>query len=309
MYIYHRLYFIERDTIKLLIKQSQRERKMLRKYNPVLAFILLMLVTSLVLGCSSQSTSQPSLAPAPVTETPTLDPFQTNLLEFDAWKEKMVGKINSDYYVIDLRSPAEIKLEKAIDGSINIDAKETLANSNVNIIREILGAIPEDALILLHCKSGGRVKANLAKFIEAGYTNVYGLNSWTAFDAKGYIGAAKINANTEHIKPDAWVAKMRGEIGKDYYIIDTRDQVDHETGYLKGAINLGVAETFTVNHSATMAVVGKAIPNKDSIILVHCNAGTKARVAQAHLKAEGYTNVFVLDNRMIIDKDGNYTFE
>ncbi len=281
----------------------------MRKFNLVLVFILLILITNLTIGCNSQSTTQPSLSTTPITETPTQDPYKTNLLEFDAWKAKMVGKVNSDYYVVDLRSPAEVKLEKAIEGSINIDANETLANGNLSIIEEKLSTVPEDALILLHCKSGGRVKAHLAKFIEAGYTNVYGLNGWTAFDAKGYIGAAKINANTEHIKPDAWIAKMSGEIGKDYYIIDTRGKTDHEKGYIKGSINLDAAETFTVDHSATKAVVEQAIPNKDSIILVHCNAGTKARVTQAHLKAEGYTNVFVLDNRMIIDKDGNYTFE
>ncbi|AGA68490.1 Rhodanese-related sulfurtransferase [Desulfitobacterium dichloroeliminans LMG P-21439] len=285
---------------------------MLRKYN-LLVLILLLVVTSLAIGCSSQPASQPSLAPssapAPVSGAPTQDILQTNLLEFDAWEAKMAGEINLDYYVIDLRSPAESQLEKSIEGSINIDANETLAKGNVSIINEKLSTVPEDAIILLHCKSGGRVKANLAKFVEAGYSNVYGLNGWTAFDAKGYIGAAKINANTEHIKPDAWVAKMSGEIGKDYFIIDTRNKIDHETGYIKGAINLGAAETFTVDHSATMVIVEQTIPNKDSVILVHCNAGTKARVTQAHLKAEGYKNVFVLDNRMVIDKGGNYTFE
>ncbi|ACL19282.1 Rhodanese domain protein [Desulfitobacterium hafniense DCB-2] len=279
----------------------------------VLYLVYLILVTSLLAGCNSESTTQPSLSPAPsqstISNTPTQDLFQTNLLEFDAWKAKMSGEINKDYYVIDLRTPAEIKLEKAIEGSINIDANETLAKGDMTIINEKLTAIPKDALILLHCKSGGRVKAHLAKFVEAGYTNVYGLNGWTAFDSKGYIGAAKINANTEHLKPNAWQAKMIGEIGKDYYIIDTRNKVDHETGNIKGAMNLGAAETFTVDHVATMAIVEQAIPNKDSVILVHCNAGTKARVTQAHLKAEGYMNVFVLDNRMIIDKAGNYTFE
>jgi hypothetical protein len=39
----------------------------------------------------------------------------------------MTGTINKDYYVVDLRTPDEIKLEKALEGSINIDANETLA--------------------------------------------------------------------------------------------------------------------------------------------------------------------------------------
>ncbi len=92
-------------------------------------------------------------------------------------------------------------------------------------------------MILIHCKSGGRAKANLAKFIEKGFKNAFALDGWTAFDAKGYIGAAKISANTEQLKPEAWQAKMQGTIGKDYYVVDARDKSEFEAGHIKGALN------------------------------------------------------------------------
>lgn len=221
----------------------------------------------------------------------------------------MTGVINEDYYVIDLRTSGEIEYAKAIEGSINIDANETLAKGNVAIIGEKLADVSKDSLILLHCRSGGRVKASMTKFTEAGYTNVFGLDGWTVFDANGYMSAAKINPNIEHLKPEAWEPKMDGEVGKDYYVIDSRTKEMYDAGHIQGAISLDSSVTFTVDHVATMAQVAKAIPEKDAIILVHCGAGTKARIVQAHLKAEGYTNVFVLDNPITIGKDGGYKFE
>lgn len=275
------------------------------KSRVAIILIALFLTISLVTACSSQPVTQP----APVPAAPVQAPTQTNLLDIDEWKAKMSGAININYYVVDLRTVGEIEYAKAIEGSINIDSNETLANAYVAVINEKLAGIPKDALILIHCRSGGRVKANLAKFTEAGYTNVFGLDSWTVFDSKGYMSAAKIDANTEHIKPEAWEPKMVGEVGKDYYVIDSRTKESYDAGHIEGAMSLDSSVTFTVDHSATMAQVEQAIPDKDAVILVHCGAGTKARIVQAHLKAESYTNVFVLDNPITIDKDGIFKFE
>jgi len=102
---------------------------------------------------------------------------------------------------------------------------------------------------------------------------------------------------------------MVGTIGKDYYVIDARDKSEFEAGSIKGALNFGVRDQFTVDHAATIAKVATAIPKKDALILVHCAVGARAKVAQAHLKAEGYTNVIALDNVIKVDKDGNIKFE
>lgn len=284
-------------------------RMMFRKSKISTIVISLMLVLTLVSGCSQSAApavTQPAPQQQPAKPAPSVE---SNILPWDAWKAKMTGTINKDYYVVDLRTPDEIKLEKALEGAINIDANATLAKGDVGVLDEKLKGVAKDAVILVHCKSGGRVKANLAKFLEKGYVNAFGLDGWTAFDAKGIVGAAKITANTEQLKPDAWKAKMQGTIGKDYFVIDARDKSEFEAGHLKNALNFGVRDQFTVDHKATIANVGKAIPNKDALILVHCAVGARAKVAQAHLKSEGYTNVIVLDNKVTIDKDGNIKYE
>lgn len=288
---------------------------MMVKKSKVLTLVLsLVLALTLVSGCAKPAVpaaTQP--APAPATQqpaTPAPAPSaDANILKWADWKAKMTGAINKDYYVVDLRTVDEIKLEKALEGAINIDATATIAKGDLAVIDEKLKGVSKDAVLLIHCKSGLRAKANLAKFIEKGYKNTYALDGWTAFDAKGYIGAAKITAASEQLKADAWQAKMVGTIGKDYFVIDARDKAEFEAGHLKGALNFGVRDQLTVDHAATLANVGKAITNKDALILVHCAVGSRAKVAQAHLKAEGYSNVLALDAKATIDKDGNAKYE
>lgn len=274
----------------------------------LIILMALMLALTVVTGCS-----QPAAAPAPTpdpapaaTDAPTVE---DNTLTWDDWSAKMTGTINKDYYVVDLRTPDEIGLEKALEGSINIDANETLAKGNVDIIDEKLAGVAKDAVILVHCKSGGRAKANLGAFLDKGFVNAFALNGWTSFDTKGYMSAASIDSNTEFLKPEAWEAKMVGEIGKDYYVVDVRDAKEYDAGHIKGAINIGVRDQLTVDNSAAIAALTSAIPAKDASILVHCAVGKRAKVGIAHLKAAGYTNVVILDNAFKADKDGNYSFE
>lgn len=284
---------------------------MFKRTRIVSLVIALMLMLTIVAGCSQPAeqpatSQQPAQTQEPADKAPSIE---DHILKWDEWSAKMQGTINKDYYVVDLRSPGEIALEKALEGSINIDANETLKKGNDAVIDEKLADVPKDAVILIHCKSGGRAKANLAKFIEKGYVNAFALDGWTAFDTKGYMGAASINPNKEQLKPDAWTAKMEGKIGEDYFIMDVRDKKEYDAGHMEGALNYGVRDQFTVDHAATMEKIAKDIPDKDALILVHCAAGKRAKVAQAHLKAEGYTNVLVLDNKVTIDKDGNVKYE
>lgn len=285
---------------------------MFRKSKVYTIVISLVLTLTLLSGCSQSAApavTQPAPAPTaqqPVTPAPSAD---ANTLKWADWKAKMTGTINKDYYVVDLRTADEIKLEKALEGAINIDATATLAKGELGVIDEKLNGVPKDAVLLIHCKSGVRAKANLAKFVEKGYVNTYALDGWTAFDAKGYMGAAKITASSEQLKADAWQAKMVGTIGKDYFVIDVRDKTEFETGHIKDALNFGVRDQLTVDHAATIASISQVIPNKDATILVHCLVGARAKVAQAHLKSAGYTNVLALDNKVSIDKDGNVKYE
>ncbi|AGA68768.1 Rhodanese-related sulfurtransferase [Desulfitobacterium dichloroeliminans LMG P-21439] len=290
---------------------------MLKQSKALTLIISLLLTLSLVTGCGSAAPAAAPPAKEPAQQTQTPEPekpaatatLESNTLAWDAWSAKMTGTINKDYYIVDLRTPDEIKLEKALEGSINIDANATLGTGNTDVIDEKLQGISKDAVVLIHCKSGGRAKKNLQAFLDKGYVNTFALDGWTAFDTKGYFGATKITGSSEQLKPDAWVAKMQGTIGKDYYVVDARDKAEYDKGHIEGALNFGVRDQFTVDHPATIAKINTAIPNKDALVLVHCAVGARAKVAQAHLKSEGYTNVLVLDNKITIDAAGKYAFE
>ncbi len=290
---------------------------MLKKSKVLTLGISLLLILSLLVGCGGApdtGTTAPQSGiqqPAPTEKQPEQQPsaLEANILGWNDWSAKMQGTINKDYFVVDLRTPDEIKLEKSLEGSINIDANATLGTGNTAIIDEKLQGISKDEVLLIHCKSGGRAKKNMQAFLDKGYTNVFVLDAWTAFDTKGYFGAAKIDANSEQLKPDAWVAKMQGTIGKDYYVVDVRDKSEYDAGHIEGALNFGVRDQLTVDHVAAIAKVKAAIPDQDALLLVHCAAGVRAKAAQAHLKAAGYTNVIILDNGITIDPSGNYEFQ
>lgn len=281
---------------------------MFRNKKLIVILMALMLALTVVTGCS-QPAAAPAPTPDPAPEAPAGPTVEDNTLTWDDWSAKMTGTINEDYYVIDLRTPDEIGLEKALEGSINIDANETLAKGNVDIIDEKLAGVDKEAVILIHCKSGGRAQKNLGAFLDKGYVNAFALKGWTSFDTKGYFSATSVDSNTEFLKPDAWEAKMEGEINQDYYVVDVRDAKEYDAGHIKGAINIGFRDQLTVDHDAAIAALASAVPEKDAQILIHCAAGKRAKGAIAHIKAEGYTNVVILDNAFKADKDGNYTFE
>lgn len=140
----------------------------------IIVLMTLLLAVAVLIGCS-----QPAAQPDPAPSTPTV---KSNFLKWDEWSAKMSGTIKQDYYVVDLRSPEERENGNALPGSINIDANNTLAKGNVAIIDEKLAGVPKDAVILIHCRSGARVKANLAAFLDKGYVNAFGLDGRTAFD-------------------------------------------------------------------------------------------------------------------------------
>lgn len=89
------------------------------------------IIISLVAGCSSSSLSPSSSASVSSSSNskPDQDSLETRMLEIDTWKTKMAGKINKDYYVVDLRTPivlAHLKAEGytnvfVLDNPITID--------------------------------------------------------------------------------------------------------------------------------------------------------------------------------------------
>lgn len=91
-----------------------------------------------------------------------------------------VMKEESDYIILDVRTPEEFK-EKHIPDAINIP--------NETIGTEEIPELPDkEQLILVYCRSGNRSKQASKKLAELGYTNIVefgGINDWTGDIVKG----------------------------------------------------------------------------------------------------------------------------
>jgi len=69
-------------------------------------------------------------------------------------------------------------------------------------------------------------------------------------------------------------------------LVDVRTESEFAAGHLPGAINFPV-EAITKTLPAKM-------PNKATVLLLHCESGTRSGVAQTKLRAMGYANAFNL---------------
>ena len=78
-------------------------------------------------------------------------------------------------------------------------------------------------------------------------------------------------------------AKAIMDAQTDYIIIDARTQEEFEQGHIKGAVLIPEYEI--------AAKAEKALPNKDSLILVYCRSGRRSKIASQELVKLGYTNV------------------
>jgi phage shock protein E len=69
-------------------------------------------------------------------------------------------------------------------------------------------------------------------------------------------------------------------------LVDVRSENEFAAGHLPGAINLpfdAIATTLPVR-----------VPNKGTVLLLHCESGGRSGEAQTRLRSMGYTNAFNL---------------
>jgi rhodanese-related sulfurtransferase len=85
----------------------------------------------------------------------------------------------------------------------------------------------------------------------------------------------------EQITPEE--AKKIMDSGKEYIILDTREQDEFDEGHIPGAILIPYTE---VENKAE-----KILPDKDKLILVYCRSGRRSKIASESLAKLGYTNV------------------
>ncbi len=76
-------------------------------------------------------------------------------------------------------------------------------------------------------------------------------------------------------------ALQRGEVGKDFVILDVRTPAEYAEGHIDGATLLPVQQ---------LAARYAEVP-RDRPVYVHCKAGTRSARAAKLLAAKGYTNV------------------
>lgn len=69
-------------------------------------------------------------------------------------------------------------------------------------------------------------------------------------------------------------------------VIDVRTSTEFSSGHLPGAINLPLDEIETS--------LPRRVPDKNKVLLLHCQSGTRSGVAKKKLVALGYANAFNL---------------
>ena len=78
-------------------------------------------------------------------------------------------------------------------------------------------------------------------------------------------------------------AKEIMDSGREYVLLDTREQYEFDEGHIAGAI--------LIPYTQIEEKAPDAIPDKDELILVYCRSGRRSKIAAQALATLGYTNV------------------
>lgn len=214
-------------------------------------------------------------------------------------KEILAGN-ESKYLVIDLRS-AEDYAKGHMKGAVNIP----LANFADN-----LSKLPMDKTLMLYCYSGQTSALMTTPLKAYGYKVVSISRGFPSLEKAGFAldTVAVPFAGVENKPADAKAAAAQAGLkeaadalakqfaqktlivpGKDvkalvdaaaanYYIVDLRSAEDYAKGYVKGAVNVTLAQ---------LPDAMKSFP-KDKTIVLYCYSGQTAAMSLIPLKAEGF---------------------
>jgi rhodanese-related sulfurtransferase len=101
--------------------------------------------------------------------------------------------------------------------------------------------------------------------------------------------AIKLHANRGSDMPQAELMRRIRE-KSDVCILDVRSAREYNSGHVPGAINLG--------HKEVSARLDELEPYRDTDIVVYCELGVRARIAQKVLTKAGFPSVFHLAGDM-----------
>jgi len=102
------------------------------------------------------------------------------------------------------------------------------------------------------------------------------------------------------LSPGEWQAKMTGN----YAVVDVRTAGERESGAIKGSLHIPSGD---INNDP-QAIASKLPADKNTTILIHCASGARAAGVIDKIVGLGYQNAYYLNNRIVIDKDGNFSF-
>jgi rhodanese-related sulfurtransferase len=79
----------------------------------------------------------------------------------------------------------------------------------------------------------------------------------------------------------------RGEAGRDFYLVDVREESEYAAGRLPGAMHLG--------KGIIERDIEAKIPDHGAEIVLYCGGGYRSALAADNLQKMGYTNVRSMD--------------
>lgn len=272
--------------------------------------VTLLLTSALVLvACGDDAATTTTAAPevpettAPVEEVvdvaATVDEFLASIpegyLSIKTAEDVATARDTGGAYLIDVRETSEYE-EGHIPGAVNIPIRE---------ITKHLDAIPMDQSVIVYCKSGYRAAMATAALQTLGYDNVQAFggsyNAWTAAEQEVSTEPVELVAGVApDFEPDVLAAvedfllvipegyqtvgdaeKMQAAMDAGAFVLDVRETSEYAEGHLPGAVNIPLR---------TLAANLAEIPD-DVQVVVYCQSGYRAGIANASLTIAGLDNV------------------
>ncbi len=84
-------------------------------------------------------------------------------------------------------------------------------------------------------------------------------------------------------------------------ILDVRTPREYEAGHIPGAVN--------IPHTELSGRISELESNRNEEIVVHCQSGARAGIAQSILSRAGFTKIHELQGHMLQWKAGGYPIE
>ncbi|MDK2822919.1 MAG: hypothetical protein PWQ67_1944 [Clostridia bacterium] len=181
---------------------------------------------------------------------------------------------------------------------------------------KFLAAMPNDKETELIVYCGGFFCGKSHKVADIltgnGYKNVKvfagGMPSWVeaklpVFGTKSSGASFDVAVQGEvnrGLTPGEWQAKMKGN----YVVLDVRTAGERENGAIKGSLHIPSGDI----NKDPQAIVSKLPNDKNTTILIHCASGARAASVIDKIVDLGYKNAFYLKSRIVIDKEGNFSF-